>query len=400
MEARKEAWDDAESEANAEDKTNPFNTLAGQLHGWLHQLPVIGFNSGKYDLNMIKRSFVPLLIPNNAAVIKRQNTYMCLYTDKLKFVDICNYLAPGVSYAKYLTAYGCELGKGHFPYEYMDGIGKLEDRALPPQAAFYSQLKSEKISDADYARCQAVWHDNQMTTMRDYLVWYNNRDVTPFLEAISKQFAFYRDRDIDMFKDGISVPGLTLLYLFTYLPSKTYFVTFNRTNSDLHKLVKDNIVGGPAIIFHRYHEKNVTRIRGGGETCRSIVGYDANALYLWALMHDMPSDGIRAVERKRVSGQTSHSRMGRWPSSGSRANRTERDARSDIRVMAAKSELGSFRSMDGVLRRAPPINSMDVSGTVARNATPTPRKRIRRTTRIWPRFWPTRKSTQPTSDVT
>ena len=156
LEVRKEAWDDAESEANAEDKTNPLNTLAGQLHGWLHQLPVIGFNSGKYDLNMIKRSFVPLLISNNAAVIKRQNTYMCLYTDKLKFVDICNYLAPGVSYAKYLTAYGCELGKGHFPYEYMDGIGKLEDRALPPQAAFYSQLKSEKISDADYARCQAV----------------------------------------------------------------------------------------------------------------------------------------------------------------------------------------------------------------------------------------------------
>ena len=150
LDARKHAWDDAESEANAEEedtekesKTNPFNTLAGQLHGWLHQLPVIGFNSGKYDLNMIKRSFVPLLISNNAAVIKRQNTYMCLYTDKLKFVDICNYLASGVSYAKYLTAYGCELQKGHFPYEYMDGIGKLEDRALPPQAAFFSQLKTK-----------------------------------------------------------------------------------------------------------------------------------------------------------------------------------------------------------------------------------------------------------------
>ena len=118
---------------------------------------MIGFNSGKYDLNMIKRSFVPMLISNNAAVIKRQNTYMCLYIDELKFVDICNYLAPGVSYAKYLTAYGCELGKGHFPYEYMDGIGKLEDRALPPQAAFFSQLKNEGISDTDYAACQAVW---------------------------------------------------------------------------------------------------------------------------------------------------------------------------------------------------------------------------------------------------
>ena len=290
LEARKEAWDDAESEANAdESNTNPFNTLAGQLHGWLHQLPVIGFNSGKYDLNMIKRSFVPLLISNNAAVIKRQNTYMCLYTDKLKFVDICNYLAPGVRYAKYLTAYGCELGKGHFPYEYMDDLQKLEDRVLPPQSAFFSQLKNEGISDADYARCQAVWHDNQMKTMRDFLVWYNNRDVIPFLQAIDKQFAFYQQHNIDMFKDGISVPGLSMLHLFNDLPNDTYFTVFNRTNSDLHQLVKDNIVGGPAIIFHRYHEKDVTKIRGGGKTCRSIVGYDANALYLWALMQDMPT---------------------------------------------------------------------------------------------------------------
>ena len=127
-----------------------------------------------------------------------------------------------------------------------------------------------------------------MTTLRQFLVWYNNRDVVPFLEAIDKQFAFYQQQRIDMFKDGISVPGLTLLYLFNDLPPNTYFTVFNRTNSDLHELVKDNIVGGPAIIFHRYHETGVTKIRGG-EPCRSIVGYDAYALYLWALMQEMPT---------------------------------------------------------------------------------------------------------------
>ena len=128
-----------------------------------------------------------------------------------------------------------------------------------------------------------------METLREYLIWYNNRDVTPFLDAIAKQAGFYKQHNIDMFKDGISVPGLSLLHLFNDLPNDTYFTVFNRTNSDLHELVKDNIVGGPAIIFHRYHEKNVTRIRGGSEPCRSIVGYDTNALYLWALMQDMPT---------------------------------------------------------------------------------------------------------------
>ena len=295
LDARKYAWEEDIKEAEEEEeeaeggRNNPYKTLIGQLLGWLRQLPVIGFNSRKYDLNMIKRSFVPLLISNNAAVIKRQNTYMCLYTDELKFVDICNYLAPGVSYAKYLTAYGCELGKGHFPYEYMDDLQKLDERSLPPQSAFYSRLKNEGISDTDYAACQAVWHDNGMTTLRDFLVWYNNRDVIPFLEAIVKQFAFYHDRGIDMFKDGISVPGLSLLHLFNDLPNDTYFTVFNNTNKDAHKLVKDNIVGGPAIIFHRYHEKGITKIRGGSELCRKIVGYDAYALYLWAIMQDMPT---------------------------------------------------------------------------------------------------------------
>ena len=33
-----------------------------------------------------------------------------------------------------------------------------------------------------------------MSTLRDFLVWYNNMDVTPFLEAIEKTFAFYREK--------------------------------------------------------------------------------------------------------------------------------------------------------------------------------------------------------------
>ena len=294
LKTRKEAWDEEEEEEeeNGKKTVNPCKTLEKQLQTWLRQLPVIGFNSGHYDLNVVKKFVIPYMLKGNDKtrfVIKRQNTFMCFSTTNLKFLDVTQYLAPGVSYDKYLKAYGCELQKGHFPYEYMDDLHKLEDRALPPQAAFFSRLKNEGISNDDYARCQAVWRNNQMTTMRDYLVWYNNRDVTPFLEAIAKQFDFYHDRGIDMFKDGISVPGLSLLHLFNDLPNDTYFTVFNRTNSDLHELVKDNIVGGPAIIFHRYHEKNVTRIRGGSEPCRSIVGYDANALYLWALMQDMPT---------------------------------------------------------------------------------------------------------------
>ena len=153
---------------------------------------------------------------------------------------------------------------------------------------FYSRLKNEGISDEDYARCQAVWRDNGMKTMHDFLVWYNNRDVVPFLDAIDKQFAFYKQQNIDMFEDGVSVPGLTLLYLFNELLSNTFLYCLQPDEQRSAPTRQRQYRWCPAIIFHRYHEKDITKIRGE-ETCRSIVGYDANALYLWALMQDMPT---------------------------------------------------------------------------------------------------------------
>ena len=61
-------WDEQEDTArSATDKEarpaiNPYKTLMGQLYGWMHQLPVIGFNSGNYDLNAIKQFLIPYFL--------------------------------------------------------------------------------------------------------------------------------------------------------------------------------------------------------------------------------------------------------------------------------------------------------------------------------------------------
>ena len=64
-------------------------------------------------------------------------------------------------------------------------------------------------------------------------------------------------------------------------------------NRDLYSLVRANLVGGPSIVFHRYHEASLTRLRSvkHGKTaklCHSVLGVDANALYLHCMMWDMP----------------------------------------------------------------------------------------------------------------
>ena len=134
------------------------------------------------------------------------------------FLDIINYLAPGFSYDKFDEAYGCTLTKGFFSYEWMISLSKLDCESLPPKEVFHSESKNEDISDHNYAYCEQIWRDHDMKTFRDILIWYNNRDVVPVLEAIEKQFLFYKLRHIDMFKDGISVPGLTMTFLFHSFP--------------------------------------------------------------------------------------------------------------------------------------------------------------------------------------
>ena len=42
------------------------------------------------------------------------------------------------------------LGKGFFPYEYMDSWEKFDDTSIPPKEAFYSRLNLENITDEDY----------------------------------------------------------------------------------------------------------------------------------------------------------------------------------------------------------------------------------------------------------
>lgn len=66
---------------------------------YCHRLIVIGFNCGKYDLNLVKTKLpkrLDLHIKSEKNfIIKKNNNYTCIATEKLKFLDMMNYLPPG-----------------------------------------------------------------------------------------------------------------------------------------------------------------------------------------------------------------------------------------------------------------------------------------------------------------
>lgn len=285
--------DNSDATRDQTKKRHPLKTLYGQFEKYMSQVPVLGFNSAKYDLNLVKRCLAKHLSmhdPKNkdAFVVKKSNAYACIVTEQLKFLDISQFLAAGCSYSSFLKAYQVKEQKGCFPYEWFDDYSKLEAPSLPVHADFYSSLKASNISEEDYRYCQNVWKDQKMSTFRQFLVWYNNLDVGPFVTAVERFQAFYFEKGIDVFKTAISVPGIARQLLFkTARAQNVNFALFDQNNKDLYQTIKQNIVGGPSIIFTRHHCAGKTLIRGQ-KKCISILGFDANALYLHSIGKPMP----------------------------------------------------------------------------------------------------------------
>jgi hypothetical protein len=149
-------------------------------------------------------------------------------------------------------------------------IIKLNDTSLPPHEAFYNRLTNSNITDEEYQSCVDVWNNKNMKTMKDYLEYYNNLDVIPFIQAVEQMKKFYQSKKLDIFKDGVSLPGLVLKYLMKSTDAK--FSLFAQEDKDLYDMLKGGIVGGPSIIFKRYAEAYKTYIRAG------LIPHDADKL--------------------------------------------------------------------------------------------------------------------------
>ena len=114
----------------------------------VHQVPVIGFNSGKYNLNMVKEYFVKEVSYNkedecneDVFAAKKENYFMLLTTSKFKFLDVKNCIGPGLSYDAWCKSVGGRLQKLMFPYEWLDGYEKLSHVGPVSYKDFYSGLK-------------------------------------------------------------------------------------------------------------------------------------------------------------------------------------------------------------------------------------------------------------------
>ena len=123
---------------------------------------------------------------------------MFLTTSKFKFLDVKNYIGPGLSYDAWCKSMGCRWQKLMFPYEWLDSCKN-----------FYSSLKSAITRD-EYEQLLKLFKENDCTTMGDWLQLCNVADVVPFIKAFRKMAEQYYPDKIDACKDAVSIPGISM----------------------------------------------------------------------------------------------------------------------------------------------------------------------------------------------
>lgn len=163
---------------------------------------MVGYNSSKYDLNIIKKYFITHIgAEKQVTVAKKQGRVMFLSTSNFKFLDICNYLGPGTSYERWVKIYGSSQTKSWLPYEWLDCADKLDYDGLSLNRCWFSKLKNEFVLLLEeYEDYQQVFREQGMRTFDCWLEYYNNLDVGPFLEAQEKRRGFYSGLCVDIFK--------------------------------------------------------------------------------------------------------------------------------------------------------------------------------------------------------
>ena len=126
-------------------KKNQLIDLQESLERYFMVLPVFGLNSAKYDLNLFKSYFLPILVNERdiePTVSKKASQFISFKFGDIHLLDIMNFLGGATGLDSFLKAYKTSETKRFFPYEWFDHADKMHNTELHPYDAFYSKLRS------------------------------------------------------------------------------------------------------------------------------------------------------------------------------------------------------------------------------------------------------------------
>ena len=155
--------------------------------------------------------------------------------------------------------YGSSQTKSWLPYEWLDCADKLDYDGLSLNRCWFSKLKNEFVLLLEeYEDCQQVFREQGMRTFDCWLEYYNNLDVSPFLDAQEKKKGFYSGLCVDIFEDAVSLLGVSLQYLLRGMLQGRNLSELYAPEKEAYEMLKGAVVGGPSLVFTRKHKVGKT----------------------------------------------------------------------------------------------------------------------------------------------
>ena len=154
-----------------------------------------------------------------ATVIKKANRFISFNFGDFQPIVFLNFLGGATCLDSSLKAYKTSEPKRFFPYEWFAHSDKMQNTELPPYDDFYSKFRSCNPLETEYTDyvnllksgltteqavvklklskppptgienyqyLQQIWKQEQMSSFKDFLRWYNNKGVLPTLQAMQK----------------------------------------------------------------------------------------------------------------------------------------------------------------------------------------------------------------------
>ena len=126
-----------------------------------------------------------------------------------------------------------------------------------------------------------MWQQENLCTFKEFLCEYDNEKIVPTVETMQKVVDFDHKKGIDKLKFGCSLPHLANICLHKSASAKFYPVTEN--DRDLLENIREDMVGGPSIVFTQKPVVDKTFIRNSTNLCKRTVGIDASQLYPFSM---------------------------------------------------------------------------------------------------------------------
>ena len=227
----------------------------------------------------------------------------CEYGEKqLDKEDLLKRFSNTYRYAGEDEQFRLLLRKGVYPYEYMDSFERFEEKELPQQEAFYSNLNLSGISNNDYTHAQKVWKAFECRDLGDYHDLYLTSDVLLLADV------FERFRDVCQDIYGLdpahfyTAPGLA----WQAALKKTEVRLELLTDIDMLLMVEKGIRGGICQVIQHY-AKASNKYMGEHSNQESYLQYlDANNLYGWAMVQKLPTHNFKWVNAEDFTAEKIH----------------------------------------------------------------------------------------------